>query len=81
MYFEGICNIPNMVIFYYQLQIWDLAKCCAGVDGGLKLTLTGHINAVRGLAISDRHPYLFSGGEDKMVKCKLSVLYDYVSGS
>lgn len=52
------------------LQIWDLAKCCAGVEGGLKLTLTGHINAVRGIAISDRHPYLFSGGEDKMVKCK-----------
>ena len=51
------------------IKIWDLAKCCAGVDGGLKLTLTGHISAVRGLAISPRHPYLFSVGEDKLVKC------------
>jgi pleiotropic regulator 1 len=24
---------------------------------------------VRGLAVSNRHPYLFSAGEDKMVKC------------
>lgn len=37
--------------------------------GTLKLTLTGHISAIRGLCISDRHPYLFSAGEDKMVKC------------
>jgi len=35
----------------------------------LKLTLTGHISAVRGLAVSARHPYLFSAGEDKTVKC------------
>ena len=35
----------------------------------LKITLTGHISPVRGLAFSDRHPYLFSAGEDKMVKC------------
>lgn len=51
------------------IKVWDLAKCCAGAEGGLKLTLTGHINAVRGLAVSPRHPYLFSCGEDKMVKC------------
>ena len=51
-------------------QIWDLAKCCAGAEGGLKLTLTGHINAIRGLAVSPRHPYLFSAAEDKMVKCE-----------
>ena len=51
------------------IKIWDLAKCCAGVDGGLKLTLTGHISAVRGVSISSRHPYLFSVGEDKLVKC------------
>lgn len=44
-------------------QIWDLAS------GTLKLTLTGHISAVRGLAVSPRHPYLFSAAEDKMVKC------------
>ena len=38
-------------------------------SGTLKLTLTGHISTVRGLAVSSRHPYLFSCGEDKMVKC------------
>lgn len=51
------------------IKVWDLAACCAGVEGGLKLTLTGHISAVRGLAVSSRHPYLFSCGEDKNVKC------------
>ena len=51
------------------IKIWDLAKCCTGSEGGLKLTLTGHISAVRGLAVSPRHPYLFSVGEDKLVKC------------
>eukprot|EP01041_Mallomonas_annulata_P000907 gene907-1761_t len=51
------------------IKVWDLAKVCAGSEGGLKLTLTGHINAIRGLAVSPRHPYLFSVGEDKMVKC------------
>ncbi|RYP38953.1 hypothetical protein DL767_002392 [Monosporascus sp. MG133] len=35
------------------IKIWDLAT------GNLRLTLTGHISTVRGLA----------GGEDKMVKC------------
>ena len=33
------------------------------------MTLTGHISTVRGLAVSARSPYLFSGGEDKQVKC------------
>ena len=33
------------------------------------MSLTGHIAAVRGLGVSTRHPYLFSAGEDKMVKC------------
>lgn len=47
------------------IKIWDLATC------KLKLTLTGHISCIRGLAISARHPYMFSAGEDKMVKCKL----------
>jgi pleiotropic regulator 1 len=41
------------------IKFWDLAK------GQLKLTLTGHVNTVRALEISDRHPYLFSAGEDK----------------
>ena len=38
-------------------------------SGRLKLTLTGHISSVRGLAVSPRQPYLFSCGEDKQVKC------------
>jgi hypothetical protein len=38
-------------------------------SGTLKLTLTGHISSIRGLAVSDRSPYLFSAGEDKMVRC------------
>jgi pleiotropic regulator 1 len=33
------------------------------------LTFTGHIHTVRGLAISARHPYMFSVGEDKQVRC------------
>jgi pleiotropic regulator 1 len=45
------------------IKIWDLAS------GTLRLTLTGHISAVRGVVVSDRHPYLFSCGEDKQVKC------------
>ena len=40
------------------VKIWDLAS------GELKLSLTGHISTVRGLAVSPRHPYLFSCGED-----------------
>ena len=46
-----------------HLQLWELAS------GRLKLTLTGHISAVRALAVSSRQPYLFSAGEDKQVKC------------
>jgi WD40 repeat protein len=57
------------------IKIWDLAKCCTGSEGGLKLTLTGHISAVRGLAVSPRHPYLFSVGEDKLVKCNFFFNY------
>jgi len=37
--------------------------------GTIKLTYTGHVSSVRGLAVSNRHPYLFSAGEDKTVKC------------
>ena len=33
------------------------------------MTLTGHIGAVRAVVVSPRHPYLFSVGEDKLVKC------------
>lgn len=35
------------------IKLWDLAS------GELKLTLTGHISPVRGVAVSDRHPYMF----------------------
>ena len=47
----------------HTFQLWELAS------GRLKLTLTGHISAVRALAVSSRQPYLFSAGEDKQVKC------------
>ncbi|XP_063902387.1 uncharacterized protein LOC135122075 [Zophobas morio] len=50
-------------MLFLPLLIWDLAS------GTLKLSLTGHISHVRGLAVSDRHPYMFSAGEDKQVKC------------
>ena len=45
------------------IKFWDLAS------GLLKLTLTGHIEQVTGLAISERQPYMFSCALDKMVKC------------
>ncbi|KDD75439.1 hypothetical protein H632_c684p0, partial [Helicosporidium sp. ATCC 50920] len=45
------------------IKIWELAT------GRLRLTLTGHIEQVTGLAVSDRHPYMFSAGLDKQVKC------------
>ena len=51
------------------IKVWDLAKASAGADKALKLTLTGHINCIRGLAVSPRHPYLFSAAEDKKVMC------------
>ena len=38
-------------------------------SGQLKITLTGHINTVRGLEVSKKHAYLFSCGEDKTVRC------------
>ena len=47
------------------IKVWDLAKCSAGAQGGLKLTLTGHVGAVRGLAVSPRSAYAFSAGDDK----------------
>ena len=45
------------------IKIWDTAS------GQLRLTLTGHIEQVTGLAVSPRHPYMFSCALDKMVKC------------
>ena len=46
-----------------SIKIWDLA------DGGLELSLTGHLHGITGLEFDTRHPYLFSVGDDKMVKC------------
>ena len=43
------------------IKIWDLAS------GKLKVSLTGHVSVVRGLAVSSRQPYLFSCGEDRQV--------------
>jgi pleiotropic regulator 1 len=51
------------------IKIWNLPKACAGHEDALQYTLTGHISAVRGLAFSERHPYLLSCSEDKTVKC------------
>ncbi len=51
------------------IKIWDLAS------GELKLSLTGHISTVRGLAVSSRHPYLFSCGEDKVCTSLLLLLH------
>ena len=45
------------------IKVWDTAT------GTLKITLTGHIEQIRGLAVSQRHPYMFSAGDDCMVKC------------
>jgi pleiotropic regulator 1 len=51
------------------IKIWNFAAASVGAENSLLLTLTGHISPVRGLVFSDRHPYLFSVAEDKMVKC------------
>ncbi|KAJ6450335.1 WD40-repeat-containing domain protein [Mycena vitilis] len=53
------------------IKIWDLAS------GELKLSLTGHISTVRGPAVSLRHPYLFSCGEDR---CVLHHYHGHLSG-
>ena len=55
--------IANAISCHVLEQIWELGSC------KLKLSLTGHISSVRGLAVSSRQPYLFSCGEDKQVKC------------
>ena len=52
-----------MIVIISLFEIWELGS------GKLKLSLTGHISTVRGLAVSSRQPYLFSCGEDKQVKC------------
>lgn len=46
-----------------QIKVWDLAS------GDLRATISGHIMAVRALVVSERFPYLFSGSEDKTLRC------------
>ncbi|SCV05811.1 LANO_0H15698g1_1 [Lachancea nothofagi CBS 11611] len=45
------------------VKVWDLAT------GRLKLTLSGHVMTVRSIAVSTRHPFMFTASEDKLVKC------------
>lgn len=45
------------------IKVWDLATL------QIKATITGHIMGVRSLKVSSRFPYLFSGSEDKTVRC------------
>ncbi|EGV65699.1 pre-mRNA-splicing factor prp46 [Yamadazyma tenuis] len=45
------------------IKVWDLA------NSSCKAIITGHIMAVRALVVSKKFPYLFSGSEDKEVKC------------
>lgn len=57
------------------LKVWDLST------GHLKLTLGGHVMAVRDVCVSKRHPYMFSASDDKLVKCwdleKNAAIRDY----
>ncbi|OBA20743.1 WD40 repeat-like protein [Metschnikowia bicuspidata var. bicuspidata NRRL YB-4993] len=46
-----------------QIKVWDLAS------GAVRAALPGHVLGVRALAVSRRHPYLFSGSEDKTLRC------------
>ena len=58
-----VMMIVIIIVIISLFEIWELGS------GKLKLSLTGHISTVRGLAVSSRQPYLFSCGEDKQVKC------------
>ncbi|XP_022897624.1 protein pleiotropic regulatory locus 1 [Olea europaea var. sylvestris] len=62
-FFIFILGVLQLFSFCYAGKIWDLAS------GRLKLTLTGHIEQIRGLAVSSKHTYMFSAGDDKQVKC------------
>eukprot|EP00760_Papus_ankaliazontas_P000828 PhM_4_TR10260/c0_g1_i1/m.66433/K12862/PLRG1, PRL1, PRP46; pleiotropic regulator 1 len=44
-------------------------KCFDLATMKLRVTLPGHVEAVRGVCLSRRLPYLFSCGEDKSIKC------------
>ncbi|KAH3902333.1 related to Pre-mRNA-splicing factor PRP46 [Saccharomycodes ludwigii] len=62
-----------------SIKIWSLLPNDEGHH--LKTTLNGHTMSVRDIAISDRHPYMFSCSEDKTVKCwdleHKSIIRDY----
>ena len=45
-----------------SVKVWDWA-------GSVRATISGHILGVRALAISPRYAYMFSGSEDKSVRC------------
>lgn len=45
------------------IKVWDLAT------PALKLNLVGHQETIRGLAMSERSPFMFSCSEDHSVKC------------
>ena len=38
------------------IKLFDFAKACVGASDALKITLTGHIGPIRGMAFSPRHP-------------------------
>lgn len=72
------CSVSNVFSFsLFSPRITNADSQRKGRDptardlasGQLKLTLTGHIEQVTGVAVSDRHPYMFSCALDKMVKC------------
>ncbi|KAF7141854.1 hypothetical protein RHSIM_Rhsim06G0116500 [Rhododendron simsii] len=51
------------------IKVPSLLNFLSAGTGRLKLTLTGHVEQVRGLAVSNKHTYMFSAGDDKQVKC------------
>lgn len=45
------------------IKVWDIT------GARVKAAIAGHVLPVRALATSAKYPYLFSGSEDRMVKC------------
>ncbi|KAI3902980.1 hypothetical protein MKX01_042832, partial [Papaver californicum] len=56
-------------VAFYPSNSWICTGSADVGTGSLKLTLTGHIDQVRGLAVSTRQTYIFSAGDDRQVKC------------
>ncbi|EFO21964.2 hypothetical protein LOAG_06521 [Loa loa] len=57
------------------VKIWDLAS------GKLRLSLTGHVSAVRCCKVSRRHSFLFTGGEDKQFSTSKNDSYNALLSS